>query len=379
VDLELTGEQQMLRDALRKLLADQCPITVVRQMENDPIGYPEGLWKGLAEMGLPGLSLAEEHGGSGLGSLELAVVFEELGRALCPTPLLETAVIGGGLIALAGSAEQKNEWLPRIATGDAVLTPAFLEPDSSYKAGGIQLKAERGADGYTLNGCKFFVGFAAAADRLITLVRSGSGDEGIDILLVDPKAKGVTLTKTDSHALDPRYLVTFEDVCVPLTDRIGGDGTGWASWTTVRFDLLLAQSAWFVGCGTRDLELTTEYAKERVQFDRVIGSFQAIAHQLADSLTGLNGARLITWKAAWAKDKGRAEHQRLAATAFLRASEAARFATRTGQQVFGGIGFTNDLDVQLFFRRAKQHMYAWVDMRTLEDFIAAELIDGENK
>lgn len=378
MDLKLNDEQLMLRDALRKMLADQSSIKVVRQMEGDPIGYPASLWKLLAEMGITGLTVADEYGGAGLGTLDLAVAFEELGRALCPAPLLETSVISAGIIALAGSDVQKRQWLPRIAAGEAVLTPAFLELQGSFKANGIQLKATPGADGYRLNGTKFFVGFAAAADRLVTLVRRGPGDNGIDILLVDTRAKGVTVTKTESHALDPRYLVTFDNVAVPLADRIGAEGTGWKTWSAVGFDMMIAQSAWFVGCGARDLELTTGYAKERHQFDRPIGSFQAVAHQLADSATGIAGARYLTWKAAWAKDGGRTDHARLAASAFLRAAEAARFATRTGQQVFGGIGFTNDLDVQLFFRRAKQHMIAWIDTKTLEDFVASALIDGED-
>lgn len=379
MNLDLNDEQIMLRDSLRKMLADQSSIKVVRAMENDPIGYPTSLWKSLAEMGITGLTLAEEFGGSALGSVDLAVAFEELGRALCPAPILETSVISAGLIALAGSDAQKKEWLPRIAAGEAVLTPAFLELGGSFKGTGIQLKAEAGADGYRLNGKKYFVSFAAAADRLVTLVRTGAGDAGIDILLVDPKAKGVTLTKEDTHALDARYLVTFDNVLVPLSDRIGGAGTGWKIWCAVGFDMMVAQSAWFVGCAARDLELATTYAKERVQFDRPIGSFQAIAHQLADSATGIAGSRYLTWKAAWAKDSRRADFPRLAATAFLRSAESGRFATRTGQQIFGGIGFTNDLDVQLFFRRNKQHMVAWVDTKTLEDFVAAELIEGGAK
>lgn len=376
MNLDLNDEQIMLRDSLRKMLADQSSIKVVREMENDPVGYPASLWKSLAEMGITGLNLAEEYGGSGLGCVDLAVTFEELGRALCPAPVLETAVISAGVIAMAGSDAQKKEWLPRIAAGEAVLTPAFLELGGSFKSSGIRLKAELGADGYRLNGKKYFVSFAAAADRLLTLVRSGPGDEGIDILLVDPKAKGVTLTKEDTHALDARYLVSFDNVVVPLSDRIGAAGSGWKTWCGVGFEMMVAQSAWFVGCAAHDLELATTYAKERVQFDRPIGSFQAIAHQLADSATGIAGSRYLTWKAAWAKDSRRGDFPRLAATAFLRAAEAGRFATRTGQQIFGGIGFTNDLDVQLFFRRNKQHMVAWIDVKTLEDFIAAELIDG---
>jgi alkylation response protein AidB-like acyl-CoA dehydrogenase len=378
VNLDLTDEQIMLRDSLRKMLTDRCTPKVVRQMESDPKGFPPDLWKALADMGLPGLNIAEAHGGSALGKIETAVAYEELGRALCPAPLLETSVIAASIIALAGSDEQKKRWLPRIATGEAILTPAFLEPEGSHGPNGIQLKAKVGADGYRLTGKKFFVSFAAVADRLLMLVRSGPGDAGIDILLVDPKAKGVTLTRTETHALDARYQVTFDNVLVPTSDRIGREGTGWKTWWTVGQDAMIAQSAWFVGCGERALELATTYAKERVQFDRPIGSFQAIAHQLADAKTGLTGARWLTWKAAWARDTGR-PHARLAASAHLQAAEAGRYATRTGHQIFGGIGFTNDIDIQLYARRAKQNMVAWFDAGALEDLVASELIDGEGQ
>ncbi|HLT77378.1 MAG TPA: acyl-CoA dehydrogenase family protein [Ferrovibrio sp.] len=380
MDLKLSDEQLMLQGSLRRLLTDQSTPAVVRKMESDPKGYPPDLWQALTDMGLPGLNLPEAYGGTGLGALETAVIYEEFGRALCPAPHLETAVIGAGIIAAAGSEAQKQQWLPRIAAGEVILTPALLEPGNSLSAKGVQLRAEPGTDGYTLNGEKYFVGYAEAADRLLVLARSGTGrgEAGINILLVDPKAAGVTLTRTQSHALDPRYTVTFNNVRVSQSERIGAEGSGWQTWGAVSCEALIAQSAWFVGCGTRAVELANTYAKERVQFDRVIGSFQAIAHQLADSHTGVTGARYLTWQAAWARDKGQSDWPRLAATAFLRASEAARFATRTGQQIFGGVGFTNDLDIQLFFRRAKQNLVTWADARALEDFIAAELIEGGN-
>lgn len=378
MDLELSDEQLMLRASLRRLLADQCTPAVVRRMESDSRGYPPTLWRALTDMGLPGLNLPETYDGAGLGALETAVVYEEFGRALCPAPHLETAVIGGGIIAAAGSEVQKQRWLPCIAAGEAVLTPALLEAGNSLSAKGVQLRAEVDADGYTLDGEKYFVGYAEAADRLLVLARSGSGrgEAGIDMLLVDPRAPGVTLTRTPSHALDPRCTVRFDGVRVPLSERIGDVGSGWRTWDAVSAAALIAQSAWFVGCGSRAVELANAYAKERVQFGRPIGSFQAIAHQLSDSYTAVTGARYLAWKAAWARDRSRPDWRRFAATAYLRAGEAARFATRTGQQVFGGVGFTNDLDIQLFFRRAKQNLIVWADGHALEDLIAAELIDG---
>jgi alkylation response protein AidB-like acyl-CoA dehydrogenase len=374
VDLDLTDEQVLLRDSLRKLLADQSSPEVVRKVEADADGYAKDLWRSLTEMGVIGLTVADDFGGAGMGRLDMAVVYEELGRALAPVPLFETSVIGAGLIAEAGSDAQKAEWLPRISAGEVILTPAFLEFDAGFGPKGIGVTAEAAGDGYTLSGTKFFVGYASVAERMLVLARTGAGDTDIGLFLVDPKASGVTLTKTEGHALDPRFQVDFAKAAGEL---VGDAKGGWAAWQAIWPDMQTALSAWFVGCGDRDVEITRDYANERVQFGRPIGSFQAAAHQIVDSYVGVNGSRFLTWQAAWARDTGR-PYKRLAATAFLRSSEAARLATRTGQQIFGGIGFTNDLDTQLFFRRAKQNLVSWFDTRTLEETIATAIIDGED-
>jgi alkylation response protein AidB-like acyl-CoA dehydrogenase len=364
----------MFRDSLRRMLGEMSPPKVVRQMENDPKGYPDALWTTLSEMGLPGLCIDEQYGGIGMGALETAILYEELGRTLAPTPHFVSSILCAGLIARLGSEEQKQKWLPAIASGAAVAAPAWFEPGGGFGPEGVQLAAVRSADGYTLSGRKHLVSFALAADVLLVLVRTGEADEAIDILLVDPKAPGVTLTQQPTMASDAQYEVTFKNVVVPMSARLGE--SGWGHWQAVLTDGMIALAAWAVGCGDRALEMAVDYAKERVQFDRLIGSFQGIAHPLADAATAIEGARLLAYEAAWARDTGRS-FGRLAVMAHVQAADAARMATRTGQQTLGGIGFTVDIDMQLYYRRAKQNQLAWGDVGSFEELIAADVLGEE--
>lgn len=371
MDLAFTDEQQMLRDSTRRMLSETAPIKVVREMENDPKGYPSALWAAMAEMGLTGICIDEAHGGIGLGALETAILYEELGRSLAPTPHFVSSVLSAGLIARAGSPAQKEQWLPAIASGEAILTPAWFEPGNGFGPEGVQLAAVRNGEGYTLSGSKHLVSFAAAAHQLLVLVRSGEAEEAIDILLVDSKSPGITLSRQKTMADDAQYRVTFKDVVVPAAARLGT--AGWSDWQAVLKDGMIALAAWAVGCGDRALEMAAEYAKEREQFGQPIGSFQGLAHPMAEVATVIEASRLLAQEAAWARDTGR-PYARLAVMAHIQAADAARFSTRVGQQVMGGIGFTVDIDMQLYYRRAKQNQLAWGDADSLEEFIAADVL-----
>lgn len=377
MDLELNEEQLMLRDGLQKLLAAECSTKLVRKMENDPVGYSPELWRALAEMGIAGLTIPEDAGGSGQSAIELAIVHEELGKALCPSPLLESSVIAAELLMRAGSAEQKKQWLPAIASGEAVLVPAWLEPGNSFGPRGVRLAAVAGAGGIILSGVKFCVPFAAAASRLLVLARVGPADRDIDILMVDPRASGVSMTQLRTMDSDAQYEVKFDGVVVNESDRIGAKGQGWSSWEAVRTTANIALGAWAVGCGTRAHEMATQYAKERVQFGRPIGSFQAMSHPLANIAMELEGARALVLQAAWASSVGK-PFSHLAAMAKLNAEAATTHSTAMAQQVYGGIGFTVDIDIQLYFRRARQNRFAWGTVNDLRETIAASILDGEN-
>ena len=371
MDLDFTEEQLLLKDTVRGVCARHAGLDVVRQLEDDPVGYPEKFWVQLAELGLLGLTLPEEFGGSGMSMLDAMIVYHEFGRTLAPSPHFVSSVMSGGVLALAGSDEQQEEWLPRLATGEAIITPAWLEPERGFGPAGVQLAAEPDGDGWRLTGTKRHVAFAAAADRLLVLAREPAG---ILLLLVDPKAAGVTLTQQQSIASDTQSRVDFDGVSVPAAGRIGGASSGWATWDAVMRDGIILLASQAVGGARHALDITVQYAKDRHQFDKPLGAFQAIAHYLADAVTAVDGAEGLVWEAAWARSEGRPV-DRLAPMAKLFACQTFRDVTAMAQQVFGGVGFTVEYDIQLYFRRAKQLQVSWWDDRYLEELIAADVLD----
>lgn len=374
LDLELSAEQDLLRQTVRDLLAKECPLSVVREMEDDPIGFPRGLWRQLGALDLVGLLLPEEWGGSGMTLLEGAALYEELGRALAPLPHFASAVLCGGALVAAGTDEQKRNWLPRVSSGEVVVAPAWLEPDGAFSPRGVQLRAEPSDGGFVLRGVKRHVPFAAGADRLVVLARSGAAPDAIDLFLVDPAVPGVELLQQFSIASDTQYEVRFNEAVVTEADRLGGAGSGWDVWEQVMTGASVLLAAQAVGGARRALELAVQYAKDRRQFDKPLGAFQAISHYLADAVTTVDGAEQLTHEAAWAGATGR-PIDKLGPMAKLFACQAFRDVTAMAQQVFGGIGFTVEFDIQLYFRRAKHQQLSWWDTATLEQKVAAAILD----
>jgi alkylation response protein AidB-like acyl-CoA dehydrogenase len=374
MDLDFSEEQDILREMVAGVLTEYCPIETVREMEDHAVGYPEELWKQFSELGLQGLLIPEQYGGSAQSMLEAAIVYEEFGRGLAPTPHFVSSVIGAGVLLAAGSDAQKEEWLTRIAAGEAILAPAWLEPGNGFGAKGVQLRASRDGNDYVLSGEKRHVQFASAASRLIVLVRSGDGVQDVDLLLVDPKASGVTLTQQKSLASDTQYKVVFDGVKVPASDRIGAAGSGWKTWDKVMHDGIILLAALAVGGADKALEITTQYAKDRKQFDKPLGAFQAISHYLADACTAIDGGRTLVYEAAWAHSVGK-DTKRLAPMAKLFTCQTYRDMTAMCQQVWGGVGFTLEYDIQLYFRRAKQLQITWWDTRYLEELVAKDVLD----
>ena len=376
LDLEFDQEQELLRQTVRDVLERHCGHDVVRSMEDDPVGYPPELWSQLGQLDLIGLLLPEEYGGSGMSLIEGVALYEELGRALAPTPHFVSAVMSGGVLAAAGSDQQKERWLRGVTSGENVMTPAWLEPENGFSPRGVGLRAapDSSGAGFALNGVKRHVAFASTADRLVVLARTGEGDEDVDLFLVDPASSGVSLRQQFSIASDAQYEVTFSDVVVREDDRIGGAGTGWVTWQGALEPGLVLLAAQAVGGARYALDITTQYAKDRQQFNKPLGAFQALAHYLADAVTNLDGAEQLVHEAAWAGATGRSLSS-LAPMAKLFACSTFRDITATAQQIFGGIGFTLDFDIQLYFRRAKQQQLMWANDRTLEDSVAAALLD----
>jgi alkylation response protein AidB-like acyl-CoA dehydrogenase len=374
MDLDFTEEHEMLRDMVRGVCAQYSPLEVVRALENDERGYPDELWKQLVELGLVGILIPEAYGGQGQSLLEAAILYEEFGRALAPTPHFQSAVLCAGALIQAGSDAQKSSWLPGIAAGERILTPAWLEPRNGFGPKGVQLRAQAEGDGFVLSGTKLHVTFAGAADRLLVLARTGDAPEAIDLFLVDPKASGVTLSQRENLGSESTFRVDLESVRVAETDRLGAAGSGWKTWNAVMHDGIVLQAAQAAGGAKAALEMTVDYAKNREQFGKPLGAFQSISHYLADAATAVEGGSTMVYEAAWKRSMGQ-DISMHAPLAKLFMAHAFRDVTATCQQVWGGVGFTIEYDIQLYFRRAKQLQMSWWDERYLGELVAAQELD----
>jgi alkylation response protein AidB-like acyl-CoA dehydrogenase len=294
-----------------------------------------------------------------LSMIDLAIIHQEFGRALAPSPAFASVIMSGAVLEAAG----QEAWRVRVEAGESIVVPAWLEPDRGFGPAGIQARIDDGR----VSGVKRHVPFAAAADRLLVLVRSHA--DRVALALVDPTDDRVSLTQQFTIGSDAQYRVDFDDAPVEL---IAEDG--WGIWHDAMLDGLVLLAAQAVGGARYAFDITVQYAKDRFQFDKPLGAFQAIAHYLSDAVTALDGAELLVWEAAWARSEGRSI-ARLAPMAKLFACTTYRDITAMSQQVFGGVGFTVEYDIQLYFRRAKQLQLSWWDDRYLEELIATEVLE----
>jgi alkylation response protein AidB-like acyl-CoA dehydrogenase len=362
MDLGLDEQQEMLKNFARDFLEKECPESVVREMEEDEKGYSPDLWKKMAEQGWMGLIIPEQYGGAGMTLCELVVILEEFGRALVPGPFISTVVLGAVPIMEGGTDAQKQEYLPKIASGDLIMTMALTEPSAKWTADGVTLAAKKEGDNYVLNGTKLFVPDAHVTDAMVVVARTGgSGEDGITVLLVDSKSPGIKFEQLKTIAADKQCEVVFENVKVPAANVLGAEGKGWELVEKVSKVATVASCAYLVGLSQMDFDTTLNYAKEGVQFGRPIGSFQAIQHKLADAVIDVDGSRFITYKAAWSMAEGEPDADLMVSMAKAWASDASRRVVAHGQQIHGGIGFTKEYKIQLYFRRQKWQELMWGD------------------
>jgi alkylation response protein AidB-like acyl-CoA dehydrogenase len=376
MDLGLSEEQELLKNAARDFLENECPEQHVRDMEEDEQGYSPELWKKMADLGWQGLIIPEKYGGQDFTYLDLIILTEEFGRALVPGPFLPTAV--GGSIALleGGSDDQKQEYLPKIASGEQIWTLAFTEPTARFEAEGVELEAKAEGDSFVLNGTKLFIRDANVADYMTVVARTKTGknaEKGVTLLIVDAKSEGISVTELKTIASDKQCEVKFENVKVPKANVLGAVDKGWDTFQRIARKATVLECAYMVGLAQKDFEVSVQYAKDRIQFGRPIGSFQAIQHKAADMITDVDGARFIMYKAAWsaAQDTEEADQDVHMAKAWC--SEATRRVVAHGQQIHGGIGFTKEYIVQLYFRRQKASELAWGDSDFHRELVAQGL------
>jgi alkylation response protein AidB-like acyl-CoA dehydrogenase len=375
MDLGLSEPQEMLRKMAREFLSTECPKQLVREMEEDEKGYSPELWRKMAELGWQGLPFPEKYGGGGGTFLDLAVLLEEMGRACLPGPFFSTVVLGGLTILDVGSEEQKQEFLPQIAAGERIMTLALTEPSARYDATGIAVEAVAIRGQYVINGTKLFVPDAHIADWMICVARTKKAkkpEAGITLFLVKNGSQGMVCNLLPSLAHDKQCEVGFDNFRVSKENILGEADQGWTGVSRVLQRAAVAKSIEMVGGAQQVLEMSINYAKERVQFDRPIGSFQAIQHHCANMALDVDTARLLAYQAAWKLSEGLPCALEVAmAKAWV--SEACRRVASLGHQVHGAIGFTLDHDMQLYSRRAKAAEVAFGDVDFHREKLAREL------
>ncbi|MGD9934716.1 MAG: acyl-CoA dehydrogenase family protein [Dehalococcoidia bacterium] len=350
MDLGLSEEQELLKNSAREFLEKECPEEHVRAMEEDERGYSPDLWKKMADLGWHGLMVPEEHGGAGFSFLDLCVLIEEFGRALVPGPFIPNQACVASLM-LAGTAAQQAKYLPKIADGTQIHTYAITEPSGRWDREGITMKAS--ADN-KLSGTKLFVPDANVADYLHVLANAPDGS--IKSYVIARTAPGVSVTVLKTIASDKQAEVVLDNA--QAEEVISMDN---ATASRLRNMATAMECAYLVGLAQKDFEISVNYAKERVQFGRPIGSFQAIQHKAADMVTDVDGMRFIMYKAAWATSENEDSQDMDVAMAKAWCSDASRRVVAHGQQIHGGIGFTKDYVIQLFFRRQKRAELFWGD------------------
>lgn len=354
MDLGPSEAQQIIKTNARQFLEDSCTTEHVVEMEEDAAGFDPAIWKQVCEFGWAGMLVPEQYGGFGGDMTDMAVLAEEIGRALLPSPLFASSVVGALTVMAAGNDEQKQALLPSIADGTSLVTLALNESSGTYEPWGVQAKATQNGSGWKLSGTKLYVPFADAAATLIVAARTQAGDgpDGVTLFVVDPNAAGVTSTILDTIFQDHQFEVVLDQVSVNADAVLGTVGGAWPAIQQVLDQAAIAVAAESIGGAERSLELAVDYSQERVQFGRPIGSFQALQHKMARMVTEVTGAQLMVYEAAWRLAEG-LDASLEVPMAKAAASGAYTTCSIEGTHIFGGAGYIKEAAIQLHFRRAK--------------------------
>ena len=354
MNFAFSDEQEEFRSVLRRFLEEKAPPAEVRRMLAAPAGFDPALWKQMAaELGLQGIHLPESAGGQGFGFLELGIVLEEMGRALLPSPFFASSVLAAEAIRCVGDAAEQQALLPGIASGEEIATLAWVEPGRSWDPAELVLAAHAEAGGFVLTGAKHVVLAADAATRLIVAVRlpGTQGDSGLTLVTLEANAKGVRVMPEEPIDL-ARHVGRVEFDAARAT-LVGAPGTAAPGLGKALARARIALSAEMLGGAARALEMAVAYAKQRIQFGRAIGSFQALKHMAADVLLELELARSASYWAWWVAEQDGPELAEAAPLAKAACAEAYLLAATNNLQIHGGIGFTFEADPQLHYRRAR--------------------------
>jgi alkylation response protein AidB-like acyl-CoA dehydrogenase len=366
LDFSLNEQQEMMQTLAKDFLATEYPDKVLKAMAKDERGYTVDLWKKMVKINLLGLSLPEKYGGVG-DFLDLCVVLEEMGKVCFLGPYFSTVVLGASLIMEDGNEEQKQIYLSGIAEGKMTMTLALNETTDNYTDDEIKLKAISNGDSYILTGTKIFVPDAQTADYVICAART---NKAITLLIVDLKASGITMKPYQTIADDKQGEIRFEKVKVSKKDILGEVNKGWQYIEKALQKANVARCAEMVGMAEQALKITLDYAKERIAFGHPIGAFQSIQHRCADMKMDIDGARFITYQAAW-KINERLDAVRETAMAKAFVSQACKRVMHSAHQIFGAVGFTEDHILHYYTKRARAYEFSFGGADTQLEKIAA--------
>jgi len=375
MDFSFTEEQEMLQMLARDFLAKECPKAKVREMDKDERGYDPQMWHSMAELGWMGLIFPEEYGGMDASFMDLVILMEEMGRNILPGPFFSTIALCALPVLEYGSTEQKIKFLPRIAKGEAIWTFALAESSGRYKASEIELRPVLEGTNYILQGCKLFATDAHVADYILSVGRTREDarpEDGITLFIVDAKEPNVRIEAIPTIGGDRQFKVSFDKVAVPKDNILGEIGNGWDIVDFILQRAAVLKCAEMSGACQAVLNMTSSYAKERIQFDRPIGSFQAIQHKLADMLLDVEAVQYLLHQAAWGISVGSPSPWQISA-AKAKANEAYQRICIEAIAAHGAIGYTMDHDIGLYYRRVKAAEFAAGDTDLHREVIAIQL------
>ena len=368
MDFTLSEEQEMLRRLARDFLSANCPSSLVRKIAKREADLNPELWRNMAQMGWMGIIVPEQYGGMGGSFLDMVILLEETGYACLPSPFF-SGLIGSIALYEMGNDKQKQELLPRIVQGELMITLAFTEPKARYDDQGIATKAVLEGNKYTINGTKLFVSDAHRADYLVCPARSG---KGITVFLLETRSPGISCTPLNTIAGDRQYEVLLDKVSASKENILGKAGKGWNALQSVMRKATVAKCAEMVGGAQKALDMTLDYAKERKQFGRPIGSFQAIQHYCANMAIDVDAARFINRETAWNLNNGQANVKGVAvAKTFV--SDAFIRVTTIAHQIHGAIGTTEDHELPLYSKNAIASRALFGDPSFHREIVAQEI------
>ena len=378
MDLGLSEIQQMLKNSAREFLSQECPLTLVREMEENERGYTDELWRQIVGLGWPGVAFPEQYGGTGGSFLDLAVLLEELGRSLTPGPFFSTVVLGGLTVQDAGTDTQKQYILPGICSGQLLMTLALTEASATYEPWGIETTATREGDSFRIDGQKLFVPDAHVANVILVAARTSRSEDparGITLFFVNADAPGLTVNQLSTISSDRQCEVVLDGVTVPAQAVLGEVDGGWPIIERALQRAVAGKCVEMLGGADAVVEMTVEYAKQRTQFGRPVGTFQAVQHHCANMATDVEGCRYIAYQAAWKLAEGEPAAREVAmAKAWV--SGAYQRVSNLAHQCHGAIGFTREHDLQLYTRRAKVQELTYGDINFHKE-IALQQIEAQ--